>query len=130
MRSRHLVVAVFVCLTASCGLKATSTPATAYPASGTVTAGPTCPVVQDPGPDCADRPVQGAVLFVRDAKGDIYGEITVGPDGRFDSRLPAGTYVLEPQPVEGLMGTAPPVEFEVGPGLTVDLVIQYDTGIR
>jgi hypothetical protein len=130
MRSRYLVIAVFVCLTASCGLTATSTPAVDYPVSGTVTAGPTCPVQQDAGPECDDHPVQGAVLFVRDAKGDVYGEITVGPDGRFNTRLPAGTYVLEPQAVDGIMGTASPVDFEVGPELTVDLEISYDTGIR
>lgn len=132
MRSRCLVIAVLVCLTASCGLKATSTATTDYPVTGTVTAGPSCPAQQDPGPECDDRPVPGAVLFVRevDAGSDVYGEITVGPDGHFDTRLPAGTYVLEPQAVEGLMGTAAAIEFEAGADLIVDLEIVYDTGIR
>jgi hypothetical protein len=97
-----------------------------------VTAGPTCPVVTDPpDPSCADRPVDGAVLVVTTLDGVEVDRTTSDADGRFALSLPPGTYRLEPQPVEGLMGTAEPVEFTVEPGArALDLVIGYDTGIR
>jgi hypothetical protein len=100
--------------------------------SGTVTAGPTCPVVTDPpDPSCADRPVAGAVLVVTTLAGVELDRTTSDAEGRFALSLPPGTYRLEPQPVEGLMGTAAPVEFAVEPGApALDLVIGYDTGIR
>ncbi|MEK6191795.1 MAG: carboxypeptidase-like regulatory domain-containing protein [Chloroflexota bacterium] len=100
--------------------------------SGTVTAGPTCPVVTDPpDPSCADRPVEGAVLVVTTLAGVEMGRTSSDAEGRFALILEPGTYRLEPQPVEGLMGTAAPVEFTVDPGApALDLVIGYDTGIR
>lgn len=100
--------------------------------SGTVTAGPTCPVVTDPpDPSCADRPVEGAVLVVTTLDRVEVDRTTSDANGRFALSLPTGTYRLEPQPVEGLMGTAEPVEFSVEPGApALDLVIGYDTGIR
>jgi hypothetical protein len=100
--------------------------------SGTVTAGPTCPLVTDPpNPSCADRPVAGAVLVVTTLAGVEVDRTTSDAEGRFALSLPPGTYRLEPQPVEGLMGTAEPVEFTVEPGApALDLVIGYDTGIR
>jgi len=100
--------------------------------SGIVTAGPTCPVATDPpDPSCADRPVGGAVLVVTTLAGVEADRTTSDAEGRFALSLPPGTYRLEPQPVEGLMGTAAPAEFTVEPGApTLELVIGYDTGIR
>jgi len=100
--------------------------------SGMVTAGPTCPVVTDPpDPSCADRPVEGAVLVVTTLAGVEVDRTTSDAHGRFALSLPPGTYRLEPQPVEGLMGTAEPVEFSVQPGApALNLVIGYDTGMR
>jgi hypothetical protein len=100
--------------------------------TGTVTAGPTCPVVTDPpDPSCADRPVEGAVLVVATLDGVEVARTTSDDDGGFTLSLAPGTYRLEPQPVEGLMGTAAPIEFsvELG-GPTAELVVSYDTGIR
>lgn len=99
---------------------------------GTVTAGPTCPVVTDPpDPSCADRPVEGAVLVVATPDGVEVARTTSDGDGRFALSLAPGAYRLEPQPVEGLMGTAAPIEFsvELG-GPTTELLVSYDTGIR
>jgi hypothetical protein len=100
--------------------------------SGMVTAGPICPVVTDPpDPSCADRPVEGAVLVVTTLTGVEVDRTTSDAKGRFALSLAPGTYRLEPQPVEGLMGTAAPVEFTVEPGApALDLAIGYDTGIR
>ena len=99
---------------------------------GVVVAGPTCAVVIDPpDPDCADRPVAGAVLVILDANGDEVARVTSAADGTFTVALAPGAYRLVPQPVEGLMGTAPElavmVEMGEPPG---ELAIGYDTGVR
>ena len=95
-------------------------------------AGPTCPVVTDPpDPDCADRPVAGAVLVILDADGDEAARVTSAPDGTFAAALEPGGYRIVPQPVEGLMGTASELDVTVEVGEpSVELSIAYDTGIR
>ena len=100
--------------------------------TGTVTAGPTCPVVTDPpDPSCADRAVVGAVLVVTTLEGLEVTRTTSEADGRFALSLAPGAYRLEPQPVEGLMGTATPIEFSVTlGGPAADLLVRHDTGIR
>lgn len=100
--------------------------------TGTVTAGPTCPVVTDPpDPSCADRPVEGAVLVVATLDGVEVARATSDADGRFAVSLAPGAYRLEPQPVEGLMGTAATIEFSIELGNpTAELLVSYDTGIR
>jgi Carboxypeptidase regulatory-like domain len=126
-------------LTVLAGLVACSTPAggTAEPSDeagvrGIVVAGPTCPVVTDPpDPDCADRPVAGAVLLVLDADGDESARVTSAADGTFSVALAPGRYRIVPQPVEGLMGTASELDVTVGMGEPMgELTIAYDTGIR
>ena len=99
---------------------------------GTVLAGPTCPVEQEPpDPDCADLPVQGAVIVIMDA-GQEATRVTTGADGTFEVRLPIGTeYMLVPQSVEGLLGTpaaAPVLLAAVNERIRVTFT--YDTGIR
>lgn len=99
--------------------------------AGRVLAGPTCPVQQDPpDPACADRPVPGAVLVVFDEKGREVTRISTDPNGYFRSSLDPGLYRIEPQPVEGLLGTAPVFEVEIRPGITLEIATDYDTGIR
>lgn len=96
---------------------------------GTILAGPTCPVVTANDPNCADRPVGGAVVVVLDESGREVARVAAAADGRYAVTLPAGRYTVEPQPVEGYMGTAGPIDVTVGDGFaTVDL--SYDTGIR
>jgi len=99
---------------------------------GSVVAGPTCPVVTDPpDPDCADRPVAGAVLVITDLADVEIARVTSGADGEFSVDLPSGAYRLVPQSVDGLMGTAAPIEFGVeAEGPPTELLVIYDTGIR
>jgi hypothetical protein len=99
---------------------------------GVVVAGPTCPVVTDPpDPDCADRPVAGALLVVFDGDGDEVARVTSAVDGAFAIALPPGAYRIVPQPVEGLMGTASELDVLVETGEPPEeLAIAYDTGIR
>lgn len=102
--------------------------------AGLVLAGPVCPVVTDPpDPACADRPVSGAVLVVRDLEAVEVARATSDADGAFSVDLPPGRYVVEPQPVDGLMGTAAPAEVTVAAdadAVPEPIVIMYDTGIR
>jgi hypothetical protein len=95
-------------------------------------AGPTCPVVSDPpDPECADRPVEGAEIIVQRADGEEVARMTTDAEGEALLAVESGSYILVPQPVEGLLGTAAPVEVTVREGAKVDPVtVVYDTGIR
>ena len=95
----------------------------------TVAAGPTCPVEQANNP-CPPHPVAGAVIVIRDTNGNQKAEVRSGADGMAIIDLPAGEYVLEPQPVQGLMGGAKPMNVTVGDGGPTEVTILYDTGIR
>lgn len=99
---------------------------------GTVSTGPTCPVVRDPpDPACADRPVGGALLVISNQAGVEVARVESRVDGTFDVDLAPGSYRLTPQPVEGLMGTPAPIDFAVEAGqAAVELRVSYDTGIR
>ena len=100
--------------------------------TGQVTAGPTCPVVRDPpDPACDARPVPGATLVLIDEEGHEANRVTSAEDGSFAVRLAPGRYRLVPQPVDGLMGTAPEQAIRIPAAGTVDPVdVVYDTGIR
>lgn len=108
--------------------------ATAAPASGIqgrVVAGPTCPVeTVPPDPNCAPRPVAGAILIVRDAGGREVARATTGADGSYVIVLPPGSYSVDPPEVEGLLTKAETATVEVLAGDFAQLDWAYDTGIR
>jgi len=97
---------------------------------GRVVAGPTCPVEQPGDPACSPRPVAGAVLIVRGAGDTEVARVTTDASGLYRIGLQPGDYTLEPQPVEGLMGTAAPIPFTVSERSETFLDVAYDTGIR
>lgn len=101
---------------------------------GRAVAGPTCPVAQEPpDPACADRPVEGAEIVIRDLAGAQVAESITAADGTYLAAVPqGGTYVIEPRPVDGIMGTPGPVEVSVpdGSGAWAVADLGYDTGIR
>jgi hypothetical protein len=102
--------------------------------TGRAVAGPVCPVERvPPDPACADRPVAGAVMVVRDAGGAEVARATTAADGTFLVGVPgAGPWTVEPQAVDGLLGTAPTTVVEVvdAPSAWTAVVVAYDTGIR
>lgn len=99
--------------------------------AGIALAGPVCPVeTEPPDPACAPRPVAGAVVLIRVGGGPEVARAVTGADGIFFVELPAGDYVVEPQPVEGLLGTAGPQGVSVVAGSAVAIQLDYDTGIR
>jgi len=124
----RFVAAVGLVMLAACSTLPTGP---AYLVQGVALAGPTCPVETDPPqPGCEPRPVSRAELLVRSEDGELILTARTGVDGTFEFEVPAGRYLLEPQPVEGLMGTAAQVEFEVTDTPVELPVLDYDTGIR
>jgi hypothetical protein len=83
-----------------------------------------------PDPRCADRPVAGAGIVVTDAAGREVARVRSAIDGAYVVSVPAGTYTLTPQPVEGLLRTAAPQTVTVAAGSSVTADLAYDTGIR
>lgn len=124
-----LVVALVLIAVVGC----TPAPAGAtYRIGGQALAGPTCPLEPAsplPG-QCAPRPVSGAVLVIAD-DGQEVTRATTGSDGHWTASIPAGTYAITPQPVQGLLGTARPLSVTVAAGsVPTAIQIDYDTGIR
>ncbi|HEX5825764.1 MAG TPA: carboxypeptidase-like regulatory domain-containing protein [Candidatus Limnocylindrales bacterium] len=97
--------------------------------AGLAVAGPTCPVVRPGDPNCNDRPVVGATILIRDASGTVVAELATGSDGRFQAVVPPGAYRVEPQPLEGLLGTASAIDVTVG-AVFETVAVAYGTGIR
>jgi hypothetical protein len=104
--------------------------ATSAGVGGVVTAGPVCPVMRVGDTSCDPRPVAGAVLVVRSAAGTEVARVTTDGSGMYRVAIPPGDYTLEPQPVKGLMGTAPVAKLTVLAGKLTIQAISYDTGIR
>ncbi len=96
---------------------------------GIASAGPVCPVMRPGDLNCADRLVAGALVHVLDVTGTEVATLETDATGTFVVTLPPGRYRVVPDPVPGLMGTAPAVDVTVGSGLEV-VQLTYDTGIR
>jgi len=128
MKAMVAVVVVLAVGASACGSAGTAT-SRVFSVEGVVHAGPTCPVVREPpDPACADQPVAGAELVVLDASGREVIRVRTDAEGRFQAELPAGRYMLAPQPVAGLLGTPAPIDFTVPAEQPLD--VAYDTGIR
>jgi hypothetical protein len=94
-------------------------------------AGPTCPVEPaPPATGCPPRIVANAAVIVRSPTGAVLATVTSDADGTIVLPLAPGAYYVEPQPVTGLPGTASAIAFSVVGGQTIDLSLDYDTGIR
>jgi len=110
-----------------------TTPPVAASASVTVSAvaAPVCPAVQNPpASECSPRPVIGATIIATDSQGGKAATGITGADGSVVLRLPPGGYTVVPQPVEGLLGTAPAVDVVLAESKALQIQVEYDTGIR
>lgn len=97
--------------------------------TGTVTIGPTCPVVRDPpDPNCEDKPYQ-ATIIVKTAAGKEITRVVSDKSGIFKVTLVPGEYILEPVSSERYP-TAGPVPVTVEANKFTKVVIQFDSGIR
>ncbi len=96
--------------------------------AGRAFAGPVCPVERlPPDPACSSRPVGGAVIHLIQSGNEV-ARTRTDSQGRFLITVAAGTYVVEPQAVPGLLGTPDSVTVVVVGRVAVELA--YDTGIR
>ena len=79
--------------------------------TGTVSAGPVCPVEKSPpDPQCAPRPVAGAVIVATNASGQEVGRTTSAADGSYQLLVTeTGTVLITAQPVAGLVRPPAPV---------------------
>jgi hypothetical protein len=123
---------VFGLVIAGCiGPSATATNSPNTGIGGTATAGPVCPVERTPpDPNCAPRPVVGATVVIRDGSGAQVAVAITGADGGYFVALPPGDYAVDPQPVQGLLGTAAKQAATVVAGSITQIPLDYDTGIR
>lgn len=113
-----------VVLLASCASE-TSARATRSGITGTVVAGPTCPVETEESP-CPDRPVADATVT---AKGRPAKKSTqTASDGTFRMRLPHGSYQVTAKSESAFFCEERPVR--VYRNQYTDVTITCDTGIR
>lgn len=97
----------------------------------TALAGPVCPVeTEPPSPECAPQPVESATIVITDATGDQVARGTTGSDGVVGFDVSPGELTVVPQPVEGLLGTASTISVILAAGQTLQVTVDYDTGIR
>jgi hypothetical protein len=101
--------------------------------TGTVSAGPVCPVEKSPpDPGCAPRPVAGAVIVAKDAGDNEVGRATSAADGTYRLIVSeTGTVLITGLPVAGLAQPPAPVSVTLSyPSETERIDLEYDTGIR
>ncbi len=136
MRVIPIVPAVVVLL-AACGASAARSPAastaTAVATSsgrvtGTVLAGPTCPVEQIGGVRCAPKAVAGIVRLTQD--GRIVVSIRIDEAGAFAGTAPTGAYVLTVDIGQNVFPRCPSRPLTVDEGVVTIADVVCDTGIR
>jgi hypothetical protein len=72
----------------------------------------------------------GATIVIRDGSGAQVAVAITGADGRYFVALPPGDYGVDPQPAQGLLGTAARQAATVVAGSITEVQLDYDTGIR
>ncbi|MDH3251101.1 MAG: DUF6174 domain-containing protein, partial [Acidimicrobiia bacterium] len=117
------------------GLAFTITPLTVLDPLGILdliaVAGPQCPVQKfPPDPGCADLPVEGAEIVLTQAGSDVKIPVLTDANGRISIGLEPGLWIVTPQPVEGLLGTAEATEITIRSQRVTEVTAGYDTGIR
>jgi hypothetical protein len=133
MRLLGLIIAVSALALAACGRTVDTGDGAVATARVEVTAlaGPVCPVETDPpSPECAPKPVDAAIIVVTDATGNEIARGSTGSDGAVGFDVTPGKLSVVPQPVEGLLGTASTISVTLTAGQTLQVTVDYDTGIR
>ncbi|MDP2655132.1 MAG: hypothetical protein Q8P17_01040 [bacterium] len=97
---------------------------------GTVSLGPTCPVMRDPpDPQCADKPYATTILVYRVGSNTVIVTGKSNANGTFKISLPPGTYTLVASG-GAVLPRCSPAEAVVGQDGYVTTNISCDTGIR
>ncbi len=96
---------------------------------GTVMAGPTCPVMQNPPqPGCEDKPLATEVSVSRAGSSQVIATTESDAQGAFTFTLSPGSYVVTAG--KATMPRCNPVSATVGPDSYVKVAVDCDTGIR
>lgn len=99
---------------------------------GTVTLGPTCPVVRNPpDPQCADKPYATTiqVIAVGSPDGSPFASVESDKEGKYKIMLPPGEYAL--QPVGGsVLPRCETKNIKVIQSKILEVNLTCDTGIR
>jgi hypothetical protein len=100
--------------------------------TGTVLAGPQCPVIgPNSRPECNDKPLVATIIVRTADLGLEVTRFTSDANGQFRVPLYPGTYELDPQPVSSTgFPIGHPQTVQVVAGQFTDVTIDYDTGIR
>ena len=125
------LVAALALVVSGCGFLGQRMP-TADPDTGVAiaaVAGPTC-AVEQLGQPCPPRPVAGATVDILDEENATVSSVVTDAEGLAFAPVPPGDYVVRPHPVDGLMGTAQPLDVTVVAGSGTPVTLEYDTGIR
>jgi hypothetical protein len=86
-------------------------------------------VPDPPDPACADRVVEGVELIILTPNGHKVSSLHTDSAGHTSILLSPGTYAVQPQRVQGLLGTPAPVALTVDRS-NLEVAIGYDAGIR
>jgi len=96
---------------------------------GVVLSGPQCPVETLESP-CPDLPVAGIVVRVTASDGSVAAEPVTDAEGRFETPVSAGEYVVLPVAETGGATSAKPQNVTVVEGEFAEVSLLVDTGIR
>jgi len=97
---------------------------------GQVLIGPMCPVVQE-GTPCPDKPYQATIVVWNAERTKKVQTFETDGEGRFRVPLAPGDYYIDPQPPDtGGPPTPIPQTVPVPAGRFLQVMIEYDSGIR
>jgi hypothetical protein len=96
---------------------------------GVVTLGPTCPVQQPDQAPCT-TPYAATLVITKADDGTVVTRVTSASDGTFQVAVPAGDYLIAPQPGGDPFPVGQPVAVHVDAGAFTPVEVAYDTGIR
>ena len=97
---------------------------------GTVSLGPTCPVMRDPpDPQCSDKPYETTIQVYRTGSGLVFATGKSDANGAFEISLSPGTYTIAASGGT-VLPRCSPAEAVVGQSGYVTVNISCDTGIR
>jgi hypothetical protein len=98
---------------------------------GTVTLGPTCPVMRVGDNSCADKPYSTRiqVILIGSPRSSPFATVKSGKDGRYKIMLPPGKYAFQPVGAEPLP-RCETKEATVEASKILELNLFCDTGIR
>jgi hypothetical protein len=98
---------------------------------GTVSLGPTCPVMRNPpDPQCADRPYSTNIAVYRTGASTVFATGKSNASGAFEFSLPPGSYTLVISGATMMLPRCNDTNVTVLPDAYVTTAISCDTGIR